>query len=153
MLVFDGVWSALVCSDCISKGTKACSKCAAGDALLLLALAPFDVPLLICSASGVLASRGAVAACHLVNLVRQLGHVRSAVGSNPHNPLTPGSVIRRLATGAVLAPFFLFFGFRPFFVPAALASLHGQVSIESRWWQKHAHGKHFDDALPAPPLL
>jgi hypothetical protein len=40
-------------------------------------------------------------------------------------------MIRRLATGAVLARFFLFFGFRPFFVPAALASLHGQVSIES----------------------
>jgi hypothetical protein len=62
-------------------------------------------------------------------------------------------VIRCLATGAVLALFFLFFGFRPFFVPAAaLASLHGQVSIESGWWQKHAHGKYFDDALPAPPL-
>jgi hypothetical protein len=51
----------------------------------------------------------------------------------------------------VLAPFFLFFGFLPFFVPAALASLHGQVSVESGWWQMHAHGKDFDDALPAPP--
>jgi hypothetical protein len=61
-------------------------------------------------------------------------------------------VIRRLATGAVLAPFFLVFGFSIFFVPAALASLHGQVSIESGWWQKHAHDKYFDDALPAPPL-
>jgi hypothetical protein len=40
------------------------------------------------------------------------------------------SVIRRLAPGAVLAPFCLFFGVRLF---SALASLHGQVSVESGW--------------------
>jgi hypothetical protein len=80
--------------------------------------------------SGVLvlaSAHGAVSACHVVNLLRQLGHVRPAQLEANHgipSPLTLGSVIRRVATGAALHPIF-----------SDSTDFHHNTATGGIWWQ------------------